>query len=127
MKIDLTILFLFKCWLIILLILILLPPNTIIFNKYVWYNQPKIIDWDLDGPATSQQILDIYSITHISHGIIFFLIFQLIGFNIKKSIYLSLILDILYKFDGWTNVLWKSISTENSEPISFFLKINHKF
>ena len=81
----------------ILFILAFLPPETRIFNRYVWYNPPEIIDWQLDAKSTSQQIVDIYSITHISHGVIFFLLLKWLGTSVTNAIYMSILLEILYE------------------------------
>ena len=63
-----------------------------------WPRPRKIIDYELDGPLTSQQPLDIYSLSHYSHGVIFFL---LLGLFIKSKthiIVLGLILEVFWEW-----------------------------
>ena len=81
----------------IIIILSILPPETIIINKKIWYNPPKLIDWHLDAISTIQQILDVYSLTHITHGVLFFLGFKLLGASNLNALYMSLGLEILYE------------------------------
>ena len=82
---------------IIIIILSILPPETTILGKKIWYNPPKIIDWNFDAKSTSQQIFDVYSLTHITHGILFFLAFKLLGASNLNALYMSLGLEILYE------------------------------
>ena len=106
---------------IILIIFSFLPPETTLFGKKIWYNPPKIIDWNFDAKSTSRQIFDVYSLTHITHGILFFLAFKLLGASNLNALYMSLGLEILYEFlsntpkaikiyrDKWSNYRGDSI------------------
>ena len=111
------------------------PRDSMLFGKKIWYEPARIIDWHLDAKSTSQQVLDIYSITHISHGIIFFLISRLIGINVKNSIYVSLILEILYEIafnsrvlikiyiNNWPNYLGDSLVNSTADIILTLLGV----
>ena len=81
-----------------------------LFGRNIWYDPPKIIGTDLDnvGGDTSKQMFDIYSFSHITHGILFFLFFE----NFKVNVSLALILTIVIE------TIWEII--ENTQ---FFIKI----
>lgn len=92
-----TLCYFFLFFISIIIILSILPPETIIINKKTWYNPPKIIDYNFDAKSTSQQFLDVYSLTHITHGVLFFLGFKLLGASNLNALYMSLGLEILYE------------------------------
>jgi hypothetical protein len=119
----------------ILLILSFLPPETMLLGKKIWYNPPKIIDWNFDAKSTSQQIFDVYSLTHITHGILFFLAFKLLGASNLNALYMSLGLEILYEFvsntpkaieiyrDKWPNYRGDSIININGDILCALLGV----
>ena len=45
-------------------------------GRPLWHDPKKIINFELDGKGTSQQILDIYSFSHITHGILFYFLIK---------------------------------------------------
>ena len=59
--------------------IIYIITKTTNINKFLgrplWHEQVHIIDYQLYGPSTSRQIIDIYSFTHIPHGIILYFLF----------------------------------------------------
>jgi hypothetical protein len=61
----------------ITLILFILPKKTF-FDRPIWYDPKQIWTFNVGdkGDDSSQQLFDLYSLTHISHGIIFYSIFR---------------------------------------------------
>ena len=57
-----------------------------------------IIDFELDGENTSQTLIDRYSFSHITHGVLFYFIFQNISFTKKYSLILTIIFEILWEW-----------------------------
>tara|TARA_B100000900_G_C20426801_1_gene653287 strand:- start:266 stop:796 length:531 start_codon:yes stop_codon:yes gene_type:complete len=91
---------LFYIILSILLILYILPiKEQKILNRPIWHNPKKLIDYELDGNGTNQQLFDIYSFSHISHGILFYHFLNNINIPIvkKNSLLISLILEISFE------------------------------
>jgi len=100
-----------KIFLIIFLIILISltrPCNSHIFGKPLWpcpYNSrlKHLYIKDADGPYTSQSLFDIYSFTHISHGMILFFIISFMNkvFNLKMNeinfTYLIIILEIFWE------------------------------
>lgn len=86
---------------IFIIIIIYISPLTEekLFTRPIWNSEKKLIDFDLDGDKTSQQLLDIYSFSHISHGIIFYYILNNINISLVKnnSFIISLILEIAFE------------------------------
>lgn len=86
---------LFYITLFILVILYISPiTEEKIFNRPIWHSSKKLIDYELDGKGTNQQVLDIYSFSHISHGIFFYYVLNNIPIIKKNSLLISLILEI---------------------------------
>ena len=79
---------------IILLVFYFLPENSKIFNIDIWHTNKRLI---YDSESDSNNIFDIYSVSHFFHGILFFFIFKLLGFNINTVFILSLISEILWE------------------------------
>tara|TARA_B100001094_G_scaffold300559_1_gene326089 strand:+ start:2275 stop:2808 length:534 start_codon:yes stop_codon:yes gene_type:complete len=84
---------------IIITIFILLKITKI--NKFlgrpIWHEPINIIDYNLDAPGTSKQILDIYSLSHITHGILFYFVFKYLKMPIKRAFILAIILEIIWE------------------------------
>ena len=82
---------------IITLIIYVLPTtNYRIFGRPIWYNPKKIIDLELDGKGTSQQFLDIYSLSHITHGVLFYFLLNFL--EIKNNTFvIALLLEIAFE------------------------------
>lgn len=72
-------------------------PETKIFGRPVWHTPKKIIDYELDGEETNQQIFDIYSFSHTTHGIILYFLLQYLGFLQSQIFYLAVTLEILWE------------------------------
>lgn len=76
-----------------------------ILGRNIWHDPTAIIDYGLDTPGTSQQIFDIYSLSHISHGILFFILFNMLqpywpkyfNMNVEKSFLLSIGIECLWE------------------------------
>ena len=77
--------------------------NTKIYDKPIWpcpYNENRLKHLyikEASGKYTSQSLFDIYSFTHISHGIIFFYILSKLNhhfnFNQIYLIYFAILLE----------------------------------
>ena len=68
-----------------------------LFNKPFWYSTPKLIGYSLDGKDTSQQFADIYSLSHITHGILFFLLFNYFTITKTNSLYYTILFEIIWE------------------------------
>ena len=58
----------------------------------------KIINFELDGENTSQTLIDRYSLSHITHGVLFYFIFENISFTKKYSLIFTIIFEILWEW-----------------------------
>ena len=56
---------------------------------------------------SSKELIDIYSFSHISHGILFYFIFQYFEINFLKGLYLTIILEILWEIVENTDYIIK--------------------
>ena len=68
-----------------------------IFGRPLWYNPPKLISYTLDGGDTSQQIFDIYSFSHITHGILFFFILRSLHIQPLMGLCITIIVETLWE------------------------------
>ena len=75
-----------------------------LLNRPIWYSPPKIWTNNAGGQTlklnddSSQQLFDLYSLTHISHGIIFYNLFHnVLHLNRHKAIMWSLIVEIVWE------------------------------
>jgi hypothetical protein len=57
-----------------------------------------IINFELDGINTSQTFIDRYSLSHITHGVLFYFVFKNISFTKKYSLSLTIILEIIWEW-----------------------------
>ncbi len=90
--------FIVKLTIIIIFILYLIPnKNSKMYGKPLWHTPKKLIDFELDGKGTSQQLIDIYSFSHISHGILFYFILQKINTGSISKFGLSLIIELAWE------------------------------
>jgi hypothetical protein len=73
--------------------------NNIILTRPVWHNPKRIIDFEQDGSGTNQQLIDIYSLSHISHGILFYLLIHRTNIPIIKTygFWIAGILELLWE------------------------------
>ena len=87
-----------KSIVIIIFILYLFPnKNSKLYGKPIWHTPKKLIDYELDGKGTSQQLIDIYSLSHISHGIIFYLILEKLDTGSISKFAISLIIELAWE------------------------------
>lgn len=86
---------------ICIIIILYISPITEekLFTRPIWNNEKKLIDFDLDGKKTSQQPFDIYSFSHISHGILFYYMLNNINIPLVKnnSFIIALMLEIAFE------------------------------
>lgn len=61
---------LFVFFFLLLIIYFITPYNLKLIGRPLWHNPRKFVNFKLDDKGTSQQILDIYSFSHITHGIL---------------------------------------------------------
>ena len=70
-----------------------------IFGRNIWHDPPKIFGTDLDavdGDA-NRQIFDVYSFSHITHGILLFLIFDHFNVNISLALILTIVIETIWE------------------------------
>tara|TARA_Y100001958_G_C21163997_1_gene497223 strand:+ start:205 stop:738 length:534 start_codon:yes stop_codon:yes gene_type:complete len=94
----------FKISLLVIIIIILsiyVLLKVIKTNKFlgrpIWDEPINIIDYNLDGPGTNKQILDIYSFSHITSGILFYFVFKYLKIPIIQAFILSIIFHIMWE------------------------------
>ena len=56
---------------------------------------------------SSKGLIDIYSFSHISHGILFYFIFQYLQFDVLNALYLTIILEFLWEMFENTDYIIK--------------------
>ena len=67
------------------------PSDMRIMGWRIWGEPKKLIDFELDGKWTNKQVADIYSFSHVTHGILLYILMKYLGFNQYKAIYISII------------------------------------
>jgi len=72
--------------------------NTFLGRPF-WHSPRKLISFKLDGENAdaSKQVFDIYTISHITHGILFFYFFRYLKINITTALYATIIIEILWE------------------------------
>lgn len=71
-----------------------------ILGRPLWHDPPKIISFKTDGVRgdSSKQVFDIYTISHITHGILLFYFFRkYLKTNIKTALYGTIIIETLWE------------------------------
>ena len=56
---------------------------------------------------SSKELIDIYTFSHISHGILFYFIFQYLQFDFVNGLYLTIILEFLWEMFENTDYIIK--------------------
>lgn len=74
-----------------------LPTEKKFLGRPIWHYPKSLIDYELDGPGTSQQVFDIYSFSHITHGIILYYVLKYLGYDQNQTLYLAVIAEILWE------------------------------
>lgn len=67
------------------------------FGRPLWHNPPKIISYSLNGGDADKQIFDIYSFSHVTHGIMFYFILRALKIEPMMGLYISIIVEILWE------------------------------
>lgn len=101
-------------------LLVITDCDTKIFGKPVWpcpYNENRLKHLyiqDISGKYTSQSLFDIYTFTHISHGIVlFYVLYYLYGKKTNSIIYIALGLEILWEIIENTPFIIEKYRKEN--------------
>ena len=83
---------------IIISLATLLPSNINILGRHLWYTPKQLIDYEIVGLGTSQQVFDRYSFSHITYGIILYYILKCLGFQNTSVLYLAIFLICLWEY-----------------------------
>jgi hypothetical protein len=68
-----------------------------LFGRPIWPKPRALIDYKLDGPQTSLQPFDIYTFTHITHGVILYFILYYIGFTFSSILCIGTFLELIWE------------------------------
>jgi hypothetical protein len=69
-----------------------------ILGRPLWYDPPKLISFGLDDDDTSQQIFDIYSISHIQGGILlYFFLYKVLNIRLKTALLYLIIIVFIFE------------------------------
>lgn len=83
-------------------------------NTPIWHKDKHIFTLESSGKETSQLLFDPYSVTHISHGILFYLMFSQF-YRSNTSIWISIIVEVLWEMIENTEFIIKQYrKTEKS-------------
>jgi hypothetical protein len=82
---------------IIIVIYLMSSPTSEFMSRPVWHDPRRIIDFKLDGKGTSQQIMDIYSLSHITHGIILYFILKMVKINPTTGFIIAIIIESIWE------------------------------
>ncbi len=66
-------------------------------GRPIWYNPPKIISYKLDGDDSNKQLLDIYSFSHITHGILLYFLLKHLEINPINGLFITILLEIIWE------------------------------
>ena len=77
----------------------LLYMTYTILGRPLWHTPKKLISFKTDGVRgdSSKQVFDIYTISHITHGILFFYFFRYLKTNINTALYGTIILETIWE------------------------------
>ena len=79
------------------LALYIYSPSNLFMGRPIWFNPPRIMNLELDSQETSQQIADIYSLSHITHGILFYNLFKYLNIDTITGLFLTIIIEITWE------------------------------
>lgn len=80
----------------ILLVLYVLPSGMKIVAHPIWTPGKTVLDTERDGPETSKALLDVFSLTHVSHGILLYLALKS-RLDDGTAITVAMILEVLFE------------------------------
>ena len=80
-------------------------------QRAVWPKPRKLIDTHVDGPNTSQMVFDPWSFTHVTHGILGYLLFRAICYfaNLRPNKYVAEAFMIMFGVE----LSWELIENSN--------------
>ena len=116
------ILFLHSLFIISILFLWFIKSKDL-YGKPIWYDEKKIWTIESSGKTTSQLVFDPYSFTHISHGILFYILLQYFFPKQKRiyRVYTALIIEIIWEiFENTEFVIKQFRKTEKSSFLEIF-------
>jgi len=114
-KLFITILII--CTAVLLLVYLFIPADLKILNRPVWHSSKQLIDYELEGEGTSQQVVDIYSFSHITHGILFYFILKYFGFNESSIVYLTILKESAWELVENTSFIKKRYRNYKGDSI----------
>jgi hypothetical protein len=87
-------------WLLVVLltaIYLIVPSDAELFGRPVWHEPREIIDYESDGKGTSQQVLDIYSFSHITHGVLLYFLLRFLGLGVNNGLYVAILMVVMWE------------------------------
>ena len=68
-----------------------------LFGRPLWHNPPKLISYTLDGNDSSKQVFDIYSCSHVTHGILLYGLCAWLHIPFTLGLYISLLIEVSWE------------------------------
>ena len=73
------------------------PRSATTLGRPVWHHPKRLFDFEQDGIGTSQQVFDIYSFSHITHGILLYFVARALGFKGASLVYAAIIIEVAWE------------------------------
>ena len=88
---------LFLSFLALLIIYLFISPKAELGGKQIWHIPTRLINYELDGRGTNKQVFDIYSFSHVTHGILFYYILKSLGLPSTSIVYAATLLEVAWE------------------------------